>query len=438
MHSDVAISVKNLTKTYRIFGGAGDRIKHALTFGRKRFYHQFTALRDVSFEIRKGEAVGIIGRNGSGKSTLLQLVCGILKPTSGSVDVKGRISALLELGSGFNPEFTGRENVYFQGAVMGFTKAEMDARFGDIVAFADIGDSLDQPVRTYSTGMYVRLAFSVQIMSAPDILIIDEALSVGDFFFQQKCFSRIRELCQKGLTLLFVSHDTNTVRDLCNRAIYLKKSKLEFSGETLLAIRRYLAETNAGFVPGVFLSGEGEKSTLGEVGLILQESVWSAPRNLPENNPGHLVAVAFYDENHAPVTSFRLGSTMHTKIVYWPLLDLPMHVIVEFRNKFDKIVTSLGSLRLGLVPPECRDDQILIFSMELDLSLEAGNYSVVVNLGCAAAPNRALNTDSSPLLGPISVHWDYEHETAPFLGMVGLPSKGKFEIVDVEPSKNQW
>lgn len=142
MHSDVAISVKNLTKTYRIFGGAGDRIKHALTFGRKRFYHQFTALRDVSFEIRKGEAVGIIGRNGSGKSTLLQLVCGILKPTSGSVDVKGRISALLELGSGFNPEFTGRENVYFQGAVMGFTKAEMDARFGDIVAFADIGDSL--------------------------------------------------------------------------------------------------------------------------------------------------------------------------------------------------------------------------------------------------------------------------------------------------------
>ena len=249
MHSDVAVLVKNLTKTYRIFGGAGDRIKQALTLGRKHFHDQFTALRDVSFEIRKGEAVGIIGRNGSGKSTLLQLVCGILKPTSGFVEVNGRISALLELGSGFNPEFTGRENVYFQGAVMGFTKAEMDARFGDIVAFADIGDSLDQPVRTYSTGMYVRLAFSVQIMSAPDILIIDEALSVGDFFFQQKCFSRIRELCEKGVTLLFVSHDTSTVRDLCTRAIYLKNGQLIYTGDTRLALQHYFSEMRIDVLP---------------------------------------------------------------------------------------------------------------------------------------------------------------------------------------------
>src|SRR3989338_8224249 len=177
---DIAISVKNLTKIYRIFGHPGDRIKQALTFGRMRFHNEFTALQDVSFEIKKGETVGIIGRNGSGKSTLLQLICGILKPTSGSVKVNGRISALLELGAGFNPEFTGRENAYFQGAVMGMTREEMDGRFDDIAAFADIGKFIDQPVRIYSSGMFVRLAFAVSVHINPDILSIDEALSVGD------------------------------------------------------------------------------------------------------------------------------------------------------------------------------------------------------------------------------------------------------------------
>jgi lipopolysaccharide transport system ATP-binding protein len=221
MHSDVVISVKNLTKTYRIFGHPGDRIKQALTFGRSRYYSDFTALKDVSFEIKRGESLGVIGRNGSGKSTLLQLICGILKPTSGEVKVNGRISALLELGSGFNPEFTGRENVYFQGAVMGFTQKQINERINDIVAFADIGEFIDQPVRTYSSGMFVRLAFAVIASVDPEILVIDEALAVGDVFFQQKCMRFLSAFKSKGGTILFVSHDTNTVLTLCDRAILI-------------------------------------------------------------------------------------------------------------------------------------------------------------------------------------------------------------------------
>lgn len=224
MRSDVAISVKNLTKTYRIFGHPGDRIKQALSFGRARFHREYTALQDVSFEIKKGETVGIIGRNGSGKSTLLQLICGILKPTSGSVEVNGRISALLELGAGFNPEFTGRENVYFQGAVLGFSRYQMDERIDDIIAFADIGEFIDEPVRTYSSGMFVRLAFAVIAYADADILIIDEALAVGDVFFQQKCMRYLRNFQNKKGTILFVSHDTGAVVGLCEQAILLSPS----------------------------------------------------------------------------------------------------------------------------------------------------------------------------------------------------------------------
>jgi lipopolysaccharide transport system ATP-binding protein len=221
MRSELAIAVRSLTKTYRIFGQPGDRIKQALTLGKVHFHRQFTVLRDISFEINKGEAVGIVGRNGSGKSTLLQLVCGILKPTSGEVRVNGRVCALLELGSGFNPEFTGRENVYFQGAVIGVPKEEMDARLERILAFADIGEFIDEPVRTYSSGMFVRLAFAVIANVDADILVIDEALAVGDVFFQQKCMRHLRDFQNKGGTILFVSHDTAAVVGLCHRAILL-------------------------------------------------------------------------------------------------------------------------------------------------------------------------------------------------------------------------
>lgn len=230
MRSDLAISVKNLAKTYRIFGHPGDRVKQALTFGQARFHRQFTALQDISFEIKKGESVGIIGRNGSGKSTLLQLLCGILKPTAGSAEVNGRVSALLELGAGFNPEFTGRENVYFQGAVMGLTRSEIDARFDEIAAFADIGEFIDQQVRIYSSGMFIRLAFATAVNVNPDILIVDEALAVGDMEFQERSISRMKQLQSHGTTIILVSHSIPAVRNFCQQAIWLDAGELKESG----------------------------------------------------------------------------------------------------------------------------------------------------------------------------------------------------------------
>lgn len=237
---DVVISARNLTKTYRIFPHASDRIKEALMFGHRRFHREFTALQDVSFEIKKGETVGIIGRNGSGKSTLLQLICGILKPTSGEVRVTGRVSALLELGSGFSPEFTGRENVYFQGAIMGIPQDEIDAKFDGIATFADIGEFIDQPVRTYSSGMYVRLAFAVAISVAPDVLVVDEALAVGDAKFQAKCFRRLEKLRNDGATILIVSHAIEQITRLSDMVLLLDQGQLVTAGEAGPAISRYL------------------------------------------------------------------------------------------------------------------------------------------------------------------------------------------------------
>lgn len=237
MHSDIAISVKNLTKIYRIFGHPGDRIKQTLALGQQRYYREFSALKDVSVDIKKGAFVGIVGRNGSGKSTLLQIVCGILKPTQGSVNVAGRISALLELGAGFNPEFTGRENVFFQGAILGISKEAMSRRFDQIAAFADIGEFIDQPVRVYSSGMYLRLAFATAVSVDPEILVVDEALAVGDAGFRSRCFRRIGELRDSGCTILLVTHDMEQVLKFCNQAILMDDGEVLFFGKTELVAK---------------------------------------------------------------------------------------------------------------------------------------------------------------------------------------------------------
>jgi ABC-type polysaccharide/polyol phosphate transport system ATPase subunit len=243
--NEIAISVRNLTKSYRVFGHPTDRIKQAMTLGRMRFHREFTALQDVSFEIKKGETVGIIGRNGSGKSTLLQLICGILKPTSGEVRVNGRISALLELGAGFNPEFTGRENVYFQGAVMGIPKDEIERRFDDIASFADIGEFIDQPVRTYSSGMFVRLAFATMIHADADVLVIDEALAVGDEAFQRKCFDKLSEYLNSHEKVLFlVSHNTRQIERVCSRVLWLQDGRVVEQGNSRELCNAYQADTH--------------------------------------------------------------------------------------------------------------------------------------------------------------------------------------------------
>ncbi|WP_248768030.1 ABC transporter ATP-binding protein [Pseudomonas sp. MWU12-2345] len=230
MSLDFAIDVQDLSKCYQIYDTPQDRLLQMLLRNRKRFYREFWALKAISLQIRRGETVGIIGRNGSGKSTLLQLLCGTLTPTQGTLQVQGRIAALLELGAGFNPEFSGRENVYLNAAVLGLTPAQIDARFEEIQAFANIGDFIEQPIKTYSSGMLVRLAFAVSVCVEPDILIVDEALSVGDAAFQFKCLNRLETLTKSGTTLLFVSHDMNLVKRFCHRVIYLDQGQLVASG----------------------------------------------------------------------------------------------------------------------------------------------------------------------------------------------------------------
>lgn len=223
MSSEHAIVVSCLSKCFHIYDTPRDRLLQMLARGRRQYYREFWAMRDVSFTIGKGETVGIVGRNGSGKSTLLQLICGTLNPSGGEIQTHGRIAALLELGSGFNPEFSGRENVYMNAAVLGLSREETEARFAEIEAFAEIGEFIDQPVKTYSSGMMVRLAFAVAINVDAQVLIVDEALAVGDELFQRKCYARIEALKQKGATILFVSHSGGTVIELCDRALLLDR-----------------------------------------------------------------------------------------------------------------------------------------------------------------------------------------------------------------------
>lgn len=234
MCSDTVIKVQNLHKSFHIYEQPRDRFKQfilpltqsALGLTRRQYYREYWALKDMSFEIKKGEIVGIIGRNGAGKSTLLQVICGTLTPTHGSVEVQGRVAALLELGAGFNPEFSGKDNVYLNGSVLGLTKEEIDEKYEEILAFADIGSFINQPVKTYSSGMYVRLAFAVQACIDPDILIVDEALAVGDIGFQYKCFRRIESLRARGTTILMVTHSTGSILEYADRCIVIDAGQI--------------------------------------------------------------------------------------------------------------------------------------------------------------------------------------------------------------------
>jgi lipopolysaccharide transport system ATP-binding protein len=265
--NDIAICVSNLGKCYQIYDAPRDRLKQFIVPRLQRlvgqtpqqYFREFWALKDVSFEVKKGETVGIIGRNGSGKSTLLQLICGTLTPSTGWGETTGRVAALLELGSGFNPEFTGRENVYMNGSILGLTRDEIDARFGSIAEFADIGAFIEQPVKTYSSGMLVRLAFAVSVCVDPDVLVVDEALAVGDMNFQAKCMTALSRIKEKGTTILFVSHDTGAVKSLCSRGIYLEHGMVKAIGKgpdvAELYIRNMREEMNEDYKKFVRVTG---------------------------------------------------------------------------------------------------------------------------------------------------------------------------------------
>lgn len=296
MSSEYAIEVNCLSKCYQIYEKPSDRLKQMLGRGKRQYYKEFWALKDVSFKIRKGETVGIIGRNGSGKSTLLQLICGTLNPTAGEVKINGRVAALLELGAGFNPEFSGVENVYMAASLYGLSKEEVDKRFGAIAAFADIGEHMHQAVKTYSSGMYVRLAFAVISHVDAEILVIDEALAVGDAFFTQKCMRFLRKFMESG-TVLFVSHDTSAVINLCDSVVWLERGCLKAKGSPKHIAEDYLASLYEG--APIRRGGKLEKKQ-----VQMQEKTWEQKDSRWEtiNNStlrNDLVVFKFDGENYS-------------------------------------------------------------------------------------------------------------------------------------------
>lgn len=259
------IDIQNISKVYKLYDSPADRVLEALRIGKENRHRDFSALQDVSFDVEKGEVVGIIGTNGAGKSTLLKIITGVLAPTSGTAKVDGKVSALLELGAGFNQECTGLENIYMNGRMMGYTQKEMDERKDAIISFADIGDFIYQPVKTYSSGMFARLAFAVSINVEPDILIVDEALSVGDVFFQNKCFRKFDELKQKGTTILFVSHDIGSVRQMCSRVLWLDHGQVKAFGPAQEICDRYMDEKRKNTE---FVSAHLEDTGAGELRMV--------------------------------------------------------------------------------------------------------------------------------------------------------------------------
>lgn len=429
---DKVISVRNLSKRYQVFENQRARLLHSLWPRKNDNYQEIWALKNINFEIKRGEAVAIIGRNGGGKSTLLQILTGILNATTGEVNVQGRVSALLELGSGFNPEYTGRDNVLLSALLLGFKREEILNRFEEIEAFAEIGSAIDRPVKTYSSGMIMRLAFAVQVLCEPDILIIDEALSVGDYFFRQKCFERLQHLHEKGLTLLFVSHDMNTVSNMCSRAIYLRSGNLHYDGERNIAIRQYLSEhdenKSVSESGGSRLSGTIDASPQ----LTLPEhAIWEKTYDtLPTE--GGLLSVVITNSRGEQVTIFGIGEKATVKIFFVPDPDHKAHIYLNFKNQFGKQTFTTGTYFLNISPSELDNNKIAVAGFELDMNLGGGDYSLGVILGHPTHPNR-LGTiiDQTREIGPLIIKCDYQTERAPFLGPFGLPVQCSLRNYDI-------
>lgn len=348
------------------------------------------ALDGVTFSVRSGEAFGVIGRNGAGKSTLLQIIAGTLQPSTGHCRVHGRVTALLELGSGFNPEFTGRENIYLAGGILGFTRKEMDAKFDDIVLFADIGRFIEQPVKTYSTGMLMRVAFAVAISVEPDVLIIDEALSVGDIVFQQKCSRRLRELVDAGVTLLVVTHDLSFVLNTCQRALWLDQGKMRYLGEAGACVREYVAAMAA-------LSGNAAMP----VGEIAADATVALPPVVPLaledkerlGDRGVRIAQAWLlHGDDAPGGAFRVGEW--ATVVMLITADRQVKAVsggCEIRNRHGQVVFATGLRVARQLVAELAPGERCVVKIRFQLELQEGQYTL--DLGCGAGTEESNTWD---------------------------------------------
>ena len=392
---------------------------------------------DLSLTVEEGSFVAILGRNGSGKSTLLQIIAGTLQPTEGSITIDGRIAALLELGSGFNPDFTGRENVYLNAAVLGLTREETDARFDQIAAFADIGEFIEQPVSTYSSGMMIRLAFAVSISVEPDILIIDEALSVGDVFFQQKCFKRIHAILESGTTLLFVSHDIGAIQNLCSRAILLRNGQVTHEGSPETCWSRYFAlgsDRRSSF--------QSHRRAPVDNGLIeelraptLANNILSTATSRHGDGRMAFTAIALLDEQNNPSTSFRLGETVRVCTILRANEEIEyVGAGVRLFDRMSNLIFACGNRQLGIHLPKLEQGTEVLICFQLTLSVDPADYTLTIDCSEPTddGPNQGAFQDVIEGLGPISVHCDLQ-DMWPFYGMAQLPLKVSFETVPSEP-----
>lgn len=354
--SEYAIELKHITKTYAMYAKPTDRLKEALDFRRRSYHDTFYALNDVNIHVKKGEMIGFIGENGSGKSTLLKIITGVLTPTSGEMQINGNIAALLELGSGFNPEYSGYDNIYLNGMVLGFTKEQVDEMVDDIISFADIGDHLYQPVKTYSSGMFVRLAFAVAINVDPEILIVDEALAVGDLEFQLKCMEKFTEFRNAGKTILFVSHDVNAVRRFCDRVYWLKNGVVENEGETMEVTEEYEN----------FLKRKSLKTVDREKSVVEEHS---APEIVTVDS------ATLLDENLEPVDIVEQNSTVYVKVEYTVKNESPKNPVlgVAIRTVQNHYVCGLNTLLDKTAIPWKKGKNVFYIKYP-NMSLLSGEY----------------------------------------------------------------
>ncbi len=383
----------------------------------------FYALRDLSFTIRRGEATGIIGRNGSGKSTLLQLIAGTLTPTGGSIEVNGRVSALLELGSGFNPDFSGRENVFLNGAIYGLTHAEVAAKLDEIIAFADIGDFLDQPVKTYSSGMMMRLAFAVAVNVQPDVLIIDEALSVGDVFFSQKCFQRIREIVHRGATLIFVSHDTAAVQSLCDRALLLNQGTLIYDGVPEDCVSRYFNLHDPKDDAGASVAGHHPAVDAAARQAVLAADALPAAKSRHGDRTLEIAAAAVVDGHGAPTWDFEMMHRACVRLlvkangeVRRPSVGLQLH------DRMGNLVFAAGTPQLRFTLPALAAGEEILLEFRIALNLQPGAYTLSLDAAEFDAENPNIGTfyDRIGGLGPLTLT-HVAPGALPFYGIAQLP-----------------
>ncbi len=360
-----SISIKNISKCYKIYGSRNDRLKEwLLPFSRSRHEEKWV-LRDISLEVAQGEAVGIIGMNGAGKSTLLKIITGTTQPTAGTVHFEGSVSALLELGLGFHPDFTGRDNVYMSGQLLGYTVEEIAAHMEQIEAFAEIGAAVDAPVRTYSSGMQVRLAFAVATMKRPDILIVDEALSVGDTYFQHKSFNRIKEFCEAGTTLLLVSHDAGAIQAVCDRAVLLDHGQILKVGQPQEVMDYYNA----------MLGGnEG-------VSIRVEETEDGGIKTISGNGKARIMSVQLLNEKGEEAEFYHVGEKVCLKVRGKAEIDLDdMSCGIMLKNRLGEEIYGINTYSRDKGAVACYADDCLEFNFSFPLNIGEGNYSITVAL----------------------------------------------------------